>query len=427
MCLKILLLILFTTSAFAEEECEIPGTPFQEVQNLLRAARDNCTEIQRGAFRIHNTLRGRANHLLERDSNGNYRATFNIDFKPQKGITTNPQFLREKMNACLKMVAPYLKGPDGNTITMRVLSPQETEALPDNQRPSKFKISIGAVGSRSNTLMFSSDDDCATFTHEMLHHMGLEDEYHEESVELAHKYNCRPETRDDSVMFTHTKGLESAVPRTVMCRCSTDACETLMANPDESTVRRLLQAPGWPMTQEFQRTNCTYRYSFLTEGTASREGLKVIRDNGDHLEAKFQSYHPDNIKKRFIPTEMTLTCTCRDDACRRTKTEMLAKIGQTPPPPTSCPSGFREASRELAAGTFRPGLHNGMLRYSLTPSRSTILYPNQFRRAVAGTCEENVAGYGMCAEYATTGSISGQCKTPQECRNPDFYIGPTPQ
>ncbi len=427
MFVKLIFLFLISLSVFAEEECEVNGTPFQEVQNLLRAARDNCTEIPKGNFRIHDTLAQRAQHLLERDSNGNYRATFNIEFKPQQGVSATSQIMQTKMNECLQMVAPYLKGPDGNTITIRILSPDEIKTLPRRQRPRKYKIEIGPDGSRSNTRMFSADDDCATFTHEMLHHMGLQDEYHEADPEFASKWDCRPITREDSVMHTHTRGLEAALPRTIMCHCSSDACENLKLNPDSTIISRLSQVAGWPLTQEFQRANCTYTYSFLPPGTPAKNGLELVSDNGDTFVTKYQSQHPDVIQKKYLPTELVLTCICRDEACRRSKAQMLAKIGQTPPTISHCPAGTREESRTFANQSYSPAFHNGMLRFSTTPIRNTILYPNQFRRAVAGTCAENIAGYGMCSEYAYTGTEKGQCQTPEACRNPDYYIGTIPQ
>jgi hypothetical protein len=335
--------------------------------------------------------------------------------------------MKNKMNACFQMVAPYLKGPDGNTLTFRILSSPEADALPRNQKPRRFRIAVGPEGSRSDTRMFSSDDDCATFTHEMLHHLGLQDEYRETSAELAPKWNCRPLTRRDSVMNSHTSGLDAAVPRTVMCACSSSACQNLIAHPDEAVIRTLTSAPGWPLSQDYQRANCATNYSFLPQGTPEKDGLEVVSDNGDNFVTRYQWFHPDDAKRRYVRTVMTLTCTCRDDACRREKTQMLAKIGQTPAANPFCPQGMREVSRDFAPGTYQTGIHNGMLRFSTTPTRSTILYPNQFRRAVSGTCEENIAGYGMCSEYAYTGSRNGQCKTPAECRNPDYYIGPTPQ
>lgn len=427
MSLRFIFLTLLSFSSFAEEVCEIPGTPFQEIQDLMRASRDNCVELPKGSFRIQNSESGRAQHLMERDSNGNYRATFNIDFKAMSGVSTTPQFMKDKLNECLMNVAPYLKGPDGNTITMRILLPGEIRSLPDNQRPQKFKINISEVGARSNTRLFGPDDDCHTITHEMLHHLGLQDEYPEMDPTLATHWNCRPLTREDSVMYLHTRGLAAALPQTLECQCTSGACETLRSSPDEAVIRRLSEVPGWPMTPEFQREYCSPAYAYAPQGTVPTEGLRIASDSGDAFVAKYYSLHPDARASRYVATEMTLNCRCADETCLNKKREILSKIGKPSPTPNVCPSGMRESTRVLDRGRYNPGFHNGKFRFSTTPARSSILYPNQFKRAVAGKCEENIPGYGMCSEYAYTGSKNNQCKTPQECRNPDFYLGKTPQ
>lgn len=419
--------LILSFSLYAEDEvCEIPGTPFVEVQNLLKGINDNCQELARGTFRIQRTLAGRGQHLLERDSGGNYRATMNVQFKPKSGITTTPTQMQEAVNSCLRMMAPYLKGPEGNTILIRVLSPDETKLLPRGMRPEKMTIEIGENGSRSNNRMFSADDDCATYIHEMLHNLGLQDEYPETSEELKDKWNCRATTRKDSIMYYHTWALDSAVPKTILCDCSVPACEGLKAKADPELLRRIVLDNRWPLDSEFQRKYCTYNYTVVPTEAKDIEGLEIDSDTGDRFVFRYQTLDPFR-GASYQRMLMTLNCSCADDECRQKKAEILSRISQPTPNQKSCPWGMKEDSREIAPGKYQAAFRDGKFRFSSTPERSTLLYPKQFRRAIAGTCEKNIEGYGMCSEFAYKGASAGKCQTPAECTNPDFYIGPTPQ
>jgi hypothetical protein len=261
----------------------------------------------------------------------------------------------------------------------------------------------------------------------MLHHMGLQDEYPEESAELKDKWNCRPTTREDSVMYYHTYGLDAAVPSTILCGCNTNACENLVAHPDTKIIKMLTSVPGWPMNPEFQRQYCQSNYTILRSNPNPLQGLRIDSDSGDTFKATYHSWHPNNLTANYVPTEMVLTCTCHDDACRTMKNEMLKKVGTPSPTTKYCPVGFQQVSKKWDRGSYPTGIHDGLLRFSTTPVRDTILYPNQFKRAVAGKCEENIAGYGMCSEYAYKGSRTNQCETPDACRNPDYYLGTFPK
>ncbi len=419
-----LFIILFLSfSLYAEEECQIPGNPFTEVENLIRGVRNNCEELAPGNFRLTKTESGRGQFLMERDATGNYRATFNVNYVPLRRVAADPAALARKVNECLAIVSPYLRGPDGNSLTLRVLSEEQTAQLPRPQRPRARTISVGAVGSRSNNTMFSIDDDCGTITHEFLHNVGLQDEYPETSEELRDTWACRPITRTDSVMYYHWEALNAAVPRTVSCECASPACETLRSTPDPEISRRLVRQSQWPMTPDFMNRYCTNRFTHAPATATYQDGLHGLLENGESFTVNFNSYWPNNTTNRFDLMNNELVCRCTTPDCVSKKAEFLPRIGQAAPNRDSCPQGMREVSKAWDRGTYPSGFSGNNFRFSTTPTRPSILFPNQFRRAIAGTCEDNVPGYGMCGGYAYRGRRAGVCETPAECSRPDFYLG----
>ena len=85
-----------------------------------------------------------------------------------------PAFYRAKVRSCINEANTKLLGPNGEKLNITISMPVTTcEKLTSNV------IEIMSDDHRSNSEQYASDIECPTITHEILHILGLADEYDE--------------------------------------------------------------------------------------------------------------------------------------------------------------------------------------------------------------------------------------------------------
>jgi hypothetical protein len=126
-------------------------------------------------------------------------------------------------SSCLNSYAPRLTGPNAERLSIRLVTDPGSPAIPANP------IEVLPPGSRSHSSAWKEDIDCATILHEMLHVLGLIDEYeerwmgyHSEGGQLKstglenfgevpiRSYNCRSHGPESSVMYYQTYAVAAA-------------------------------------------------------------------------------------------------------------------------------------------------------------------------------------------------------------------------
>ena len=124
-------------------------------------------------------------YKLRREPDGNYSALLNIEFfadidyngeVPREQV---PAYYMNKVQSCLQEAGEKLLGPDGEKLQIVVSSPPSSKD--QSCKPIFRTIAIRNTGTRSNHLEYAADIDCAAVTHEVLHLLGLPDEYKERS------------------------------------------------------------------------------------------------------------------------------------------------------------------------------------------------------------------------------------------------------
>ena len=123
----------------------------------------------------------RKKYTIRREQNGSYSAVLNLKFVAMKegyrGPVTSdqvPSYYRREVQECLEKANTKLLGPKGEKIQI-VLEEPPPDKSPCPE-PAKT-IQIGPPGILSKSDIYASDIDCPVISHEILHQLGLCDEY----------------------------------------------------------------------------------------------------------------------------------------------------------------------------------------------------------------------------------------------------------
>ena len=123
-------------------------------------------------------------YTIKRESNGDYTANLFIEFVPSAFYDNEDQVPKDqvqnhytqRLQSCIDRVNPYLKGPNGQRLNIVIRTPDANSCVPKNT----ITIWNAFWGPRLNAqaLNYPSNlNDCNTITHEVLHLLGLADEY----------------------------------------------------------------------------------------------------------------------------------------------------------------------------------------------------------------------------------------------------------
>lgn len=146
-----------------------------------------CDSLEIGDRReVHtDTNIGSSYHLI-RDNDGVYSIPLYISFSASRDYDgpvprdqVNSYYLN-KAQECINQANEKFTGPKGKKLKIAIQPSPETECR--RRFSSIHNILIGSANLRSHSKQYTSDISCATITHEVLHLLGLCDEYRERTV-----------------------------------------------------------------------------------------------------------------------------------------------------------------------------------------------------------------------------------------------------
>jgi len=407
--------------------CEPPPTG---IEHLLALARDantlnECAPMAVGTWR---KVAGFAPHGTPMNYSlvqapDKVRVVLNIDFKPANPAApgpVTPALMMERSRACMQAVSGLIKAPNGQPMEFDLLTPSEADRLPASVRPASASVTIehSATGGyiRSHSTNYASDVGCPTIVHEVLHLVGLCDEYPGE----PDGYTCRASPARNNLMSDTFEAFSTSVPRTVTCQCKDEECRSAMGKPGrtqfsmgktfyEVTTPRFRNA----YCQEVVDSSAWVDWA-PTSSTPPKERLTVTL-NGDASSAAISAASLIDSGDQIYSLDYVCNCPPDDQNCRRFIADLAA--GRTKISNRSCPTGM-EQKNFVWGGTPAPERYeNGVLTLSSTPSDLPLLDPIHTRRIVGGTCATATPTYNECASRAyKTGSdcdgIPSHCLTP---------------
>lgn len=312
--------------------------------------------------------------ILSRKNAKTFQAIINFRFVEDSAVrqlqdlvsdteTSKENKMRERVKCCLNQVNPYLKGPNNQKLEI-ILADRKSK----NPNFNKIETAI-TVGEGKNfqvhSLAYSQDMSCKTIIHEILHRLGLVDEYVETRSNLAdgtklNARNCRSHSNDSSIMsvvdsLNEEHFMNRAKQMTVSGEVCT--CEDIYNCPRQSESSNC-DEPGYK--KEFRKIN--------------------VADNIDpQMQSNLLAANPG-----------------------------LGMMSSSPQIPSKV-------------------LNMKTVRYDSVP-RDSILLPAHFRYITKPLCKKENIKYTTCAERSNKGSSNGflglgkrNCETPPPyCRDGEW-------
>ncbi len=416
-------------------EClPVESTQDRTVADLLNGIRETerstgCSELAPGQHRLFasdsQNQYTSGNYLLRRRSDGTYQAMLHLNFVSDRGSVA-PSAMLERAQGCLQIASSNIRGPAGERLEIVALGQEDIARIPASERPSANDISITPVGSRSFSRAYASNIECPVIVHEVMHLLGLCDEYQEQATDMAsNNWTCRVVTRAPSIM-RELSVFERAIPATVTCECTSPLCRRVMNSSDEKLKKIYLgQSLSEVVPHEFRTSYC--REQSLPSGgisLAQSGGSLVVQsqDNGITLEGRSLGASTTPATPEVLRRRMTCVCPANNTGCLA-EARRIADRALAGHPRRGCPSDLTSAPLGPVPDHRPPGFsfQNNRITLVSPPLLPSVLLPNHFYKILEGTCSGGrSAGYQECASFAYR---SPPCNVPDRCRDDSFYLG----
>lgn len=284
-----LLNLVFCLSSHASEEEAVSSTPVQPEHALEAVARmyqaERCAEPEIGQTRIISRQSGDSttginnpfHYVLTRQSESTYNVDLNIQIEGNPSLAEG---LLERAQRCIAHPHFRMRTESGNEIQLR-LNTEQASSLPVT------KISVQPAGARSTSRAWASDIHCNTIVHELLHLVGLCDEYPEYTLaeeqgqspsfveSPRYQFDCRAVARSASIMADSNQGASYYLK---YCECiSTERCPEGAEIGQNHSNEILTEEPECPEgTRQLISYNASTRIS-------SETGMKTILQDVSNL------------------------------------------------------------------------------------------------------------------------------------------------
>ncbi len=412
-----------------------------------------------------------ASYRLQRVDNNSWEATLLADFVNGRGGNRElTQVMRDRVQACVAEANVALARGEPR-LRLRVMSSREAAraGIPSRERPPRQRIiNVGNYG-RGSAIHFDHSFRCPAIMHELMHHMGLYDEYLESSVESASRapHPCRPQHYQVSLMRDMVSAHAAAVGGKARCDFTHPLVTGVLtqAASDPGVADRLFRKTvidvGLGIEQDMAaRSRWCQAPRYLPRGTHDPSPGRVVQDGLDQLRVQSTAMAcaagsgPCQIREEVA--ELSCRCPSTGDPeeranCRsyleRVKAEVLAmgseKIyrcprlmaGQTVVDTTA--DTIPTTAGDQPGIRFTPGRSEVTITSAASPD-ARLLLPGHVEKIIAGTCWEGARKYNECSRYIYADQIPNNqrqaaendpaafCEEnfPEICRDPLIYLGP---
>ncbi len=435
------------------DEGPVPNS-LSDVNSIRTTEQRGCDPLLPGRHRVMSRTRYQSgNYVMRNLGNGRYAAVLNLDFVAGRGASPE---LVESMKArtmnCIRSLNPYLR--NGNeSLEIQITSPRDRLENIPRPRENVITVTNEASDFRGDAGHYGSNFTCRTIGHELLHLLGLCDEYHEgikpaappaanargRAAEMNYMdWSCRPVTTSVSYM-RNTWAFNEILPQTRRCDCN-DEWQQLMRAPQdirnmflsmngEELMNSEMSLIDNPITQLSEARAPIRSFPFCTSATGSLDTgvrppvMKSFLYEGNSAGVhSFASYRP-----RYTPPVngsegfywygyQRYTCDCRRDTsnyCNRLVQALAVRARETIPT-VQCPQTV-SSPRDIQSSVARPDevMRPSELDTSVNPPQlvlrtpgngQSLLRPQHFERIKAGDCRNGAASnYEFCEQYAYMG------------------------
>lgn len=421
---------------------------------------DKFQKLAVGKNRLNNQNNySSGNYLLSRTSEKNYQVILNLNFVPdanpyrgRAGDEALANQLLQRTRNCLKEMKPYLRGPNGEELEVLVLT--DKDPLPfgmQKPRASSIKVSYQNSEFRGDASNFGSSFECTAIGHEVLHHLGLCDEYNEGVIHTPGyppaDWSCRPVTAANSYMRNMNFAFETTLPLTSRCECDSN-CRKIMEEGGKARSIFLSMNGQEIMGSESSlmvgndhlnpnREICKMSNAEVLDASkVPSKAFEFESQNGNVY--KFNSYRVFGGDKIFYD-KVTYRCECKPHQlyCHKLLNKMK-QIARNVPDRSTCPDFVKPRSTGPSIGYDEGGTRvecqsikeksNCDLVISSRGTGKSLLAPAHFNRIIGGDCKGSSPNYEKCQEYAYMSGSDPECKMmPKECLDDSYYLGVSDQ
>ncbi len=455
--------LIFVVFGFAQDCAPSPTSLGLWVDDFKKVS--ECAPLKEaGDARVQdstaNSSRSNDNrYTLRRHSNNLYEMSFNLNFIPDTGITS-PSDMLAKVQGCLKAIPPII-GSEGRKIILSAFSPEQAKVELKGIVPPKIDVKITNLD-RGNANNFGDGFTCGHFTHELMHHAGLCDEYHESGYGIADLNRndgwCRRIGPGDSIM---SSGMTTAYDETVgdifSCDLSSDPSMKKLIGKAESEIRDISRRSfrhigNFSMNDvghvsDVEVANVKKFYCKDDKGkwvpfVPGSMGITLKTNSADRLRFTSRENYLSSAANRVMTYEVEYDCDCssREQSCYEYLNLTRPQVLRASDPSKivmDCPGNSkRVAPRNFSLAPGKIKLSGDILDIRNEPGNRSLLYAGQFEKLLAGSCNESKASiYNKCSVYAYRHSTPSAVKNstghscdsiPEECRSPQGWLGIIP-
>jgi hypothetical protein len=332
----------------------------------------------------------------------------------------NPSEMMERVKGCLLSAAPNLRGPDGSTLQINALTPDEAKELPKKLDPVDVTIESGL---RANAEMYTDELNCGEITHEVLHLLGLCDEYKEPLLVAGNTYACRVVPEVTTIMKNPRAVYARASDVEITCKCDDD-CQKVMSSSNQN-LKNIFLAPDIydAIDVDFRTTYCKLATNVLdvleTKSLSSYPDRAMILKSSDDLSFVAEHRAVHHVSQTVYLQNMSCTCPSDDQVCLNKKLAIQAGIAKPAAIRTSCPTYTGTENYSVKVDKEGGRVENGKLILSRKGTGESFLYPYHWDKILAGSCESKASSYNECA---TTAYKSTDCKDFKQCTD-EYFLG----
>ena len=418
-----------------------------------------CTELKVGETRVLDFDSSKKNvshyHSVKKVSDNEYKATLAVEFNTDDSAKNKEYF--DKVKECIASTSEYFKSPDGTSMSVDIISKEENDNLPRGEKLNLVDIGLQGKGARSHSRAYAADIDCPTITHEVLHLMGLADEYHEnvdkvyyneETKEAYHEdyfpkskdkknyktqiaYNdCRAISKTPSVMSSQNAMFRDSVKEKVTCECKSDSCKSFMQNEKIAKISIFD-----PIDYNSPIRNFCKNDRIKVTSVTSPDQVKItgeyyqkVKSTQNSLSFEYDYFENSSKYGKAQLYKMKWSCNCTTDECRELisdyKKENINK--NNPVVRSHCP--YQTVSKPVDNSVVSASAYgyksegDGKFSFITTPKNDSLLHAGQFEKLVWGSCSTKATRYNKCTSYHH-GLIAFQCKDrPSYCDSDEGWL-----
>lgn len=420
---------------------------------------NQCSELPVGEHKVvdesvFNSPSGiRQHYLLEKIDPKNFRATLALDFgDDEKG---------EKMHAdvakCLDNMSNYFTNDKNEKIKVKIISKEDREKMPINKRPPVVNIGIGEKGMRSHSSKYAEDASCGTMTHEVLHLMGLCDEYRENvtgyyvdtatgeiidkeegpdrkkegTAKFVLAYNaCRSIAKSSSIMSKHWEKINRTIKSRTLCKCEQTICRDIVNKKDPKQMRYFVNNP-WSNMYSFKYRGCKEEY-------ISTKSFKSLSKFGSYPENPIAPISQTENSVVFTNYELDFedasaprihhrkySCKCEQTECEKDIKRLKEIVLNGHATGIRCPAGLESTESLQYFGDEPSGvgkLEGGEFPFINDPESKSLLHTAHFDRIKYGSCKSKVKIYSECAQNAYKKLAKDCPDIPEYCKDEEKWL-----